>query len=695
MEDSNTTTAPSLVPLLQGIRASKSVDSPPIERRDASYQESVTGGNTDVNFTEVSEYMQSKHAQFYADLLGCYRFLEQENSKLLQLIRANKRPDSPPLRIEKLLDVFSFKIATAKDMHERRTIEEGSVEGRQAFLAKRWKSRYYALLELTECYLNLLKLKTVLEKEVSTINERERDLKLLNELIQNIENIMGPWIVDKDISETGGDLPLKDLGCGESASGSVSSYSEYAANDLVVPLSSVFLMDVLSNHKLCTQKIKQHLELKPQVLHIFRKEKERRDQMKRQCRHLRDELNALRRHYTAACMQLENFGSIRDDDDGNDGDDDDDTQTAISISKLAVRKEEVEEGIEEESLVSTNEVPETVSEVQKLYKYKKKLSIQIRQIQSALREEEAQLALTMKRLQRVTGTIHAFVRLINYKPGASHIEMISHNKLLVNYKDCFILDGIRKAEEGVGVLYSDLGGLVTGCFHDGPVTTVTLGLDAEDLLLSDTEGLALFEVKHLINRFETLDDAEFYVYAFAIACTYSCVINLVEEHPAVELIRREHADSDFMELSKSCVRIENADSFISFLRWLKANKKAREKGQIALLLRLVRQDRIKKIVTHTSWLYFYPLFSSVERDAMADLFQTLRKRTRPNIAETPFTQMLQKSLIGRTRTIIVLNVDLACEQPLENLANLAFANDAVKVTTESSYQLVARFTTHI
>ncbi|EUB62841.1 hypothetical protein EGR_02282 [Echinococcus granulosus] len=689
MEETHSTTTPSCVPLLQGIRASKSVDSPPIESKDVSYQVSATGVNTTVNFTEVSDYLQSKYAQFHVDLLACYQFLEQENVKLLQLIRKNQRPNSPPRRIEKLLNEFSFKIATAKDVHERQTIEEGSVEGRQAFLAKRWKGRYYALLELTECYLNLLKMRSVLEKEVSKSNEKASELKRLNEFILNLEGIVGPWIVDKNKTKTDSDVPLKDLSCGEPVFSKACSYSEYAANDLVVPLSSVFLVDVLSNHKLCTQNIKQLLELKPQILHVFHKEKERRDQLKRQCGHLKDELNALRRHYAAACMQLKNLGSTQDDD----------TQTAISIAELAVRGEEegeeVEDEEEEESQMEADEVTETTPGAQKLVKDKKKLSGQIRELQSALKEEEIQLALVMKRLQRVTGTVHAFVRLLNGKQEASHIQLISHNKLLVNFKDCFILDGICKAEDGNGALYGDLSGLVLDCLHDGPVTIVTLGPSAEDLLLSHTEGLALLEVGHLIGHFETLAETEFYLYAFAISCTNSCMIDLIEEHPAAGPIICEHADPDFMGRSKCCVRIENADGFVSFLRWLNENKDTSGRGQVALFLRLVGQDRIQKTLTHTSWLCFYPLFSSVERDAMAGLFRALQKRARPNVAETSFTRMIQKSLIGRTRTIIVLNVDFDFEQTSETIANLTFANDAVKATTESANQLVAKFFPHV
>ncbi|CDS37086.1 kinesin family member c1 [Echinococcus multilocularis] len=648
----------------------------------------ATGVNTTVNFTEVSDYLQSKYAQFHADLLACYQFLEQENAKLLQIIRENQRQNSPPRRIEKLLNEFSFKIATAKDVHERQTIEEGSVEGRQAFLAKRWKGRYYALLELTECYLNLLKMRSVFEKEVSKSNEKASELKRLNEFILNIEGIVGPWIVDKNNAKTDSDVPLKDLSCGEPVFSKACSYSEYAANDLVVPLSSVFLVDVLSNHKLCTQNIKQFLELKPQILHVFHKEKERRDQLKRQCGHLKDELNALRRHYAAACMQLKNLGSTQDDD----------TQTAISVAELAVRGEEEGEKADEEeegSQMEADEVTERTPGAQKLAKDKKKLSGQIRELQSALKEEEIQLALVMKRLQRVTGTVHAFVRLLNGKQEASHIQLISHNKLLVDFKDCFILDGIRKAEDGNGALYGDLSGLVLDCLHDGPVTIVTLGPSAEDLLLSPTEGLALLEVGHLIGHFETLAETEFYLYAFAISCTNNCMIDLIEEHPAAEPIICDHADPDFMGRSKCCVRIENADGFVSFLRWLNENKDTSGRGQVALFLRLVGQDRIQKTLTHTSWLCFYPLFSSVERDAMAGLFQALQKRARPNAAETSFTQMIQKSLIGRTRTIIVLNLDFDFEQTSETIANLTFANDAVKATTESADQLVAKFVPHV
>ncbi|KAL5107423.1 hypothetical protein TcWFU_002052 [Taenia crassiceps] len=688
MEEAHSTKAPSCVPLLQAIRVVKSTDSPSVERRDASYQDSATGFNTTTNFAEISDHLRSKYAQLYTDLLACYQFLKLENAKLLQLIHGNQRPESPLRRIEKLLNELSFKIATAKDMHERHAIEEGSVEGRQAFLAKRWKRRYYALLELTECYLNLLKNKSALEEEELKSNEKRNDLRLLNELIRSFDNIMGPWIVDKNKTKISEDMPLQDLSCGEPVLVNAHNYSGYAANDLVVPLSSAFLMDVLSNHKLCTQKIKQLSELKPQILHVFHKEKERRDQLKRQCAHLRDELNALRRHYAAACEQLKNLGSAQDDD----------TQRVVSLAELATgRKEEEEEGAEkeEESCMNKDEVTETVSGVKELCKDKKKLISQICAIQSALKEEDVQLTLIMKRLQQVTGTVHAFARLINDKPKGCNIKLISQNKLLVNFKDCFILDGIRKAKEGNDALYSDLSGLVTNCLQDGPVTTVTLGPGAEDLLLSDTEGLALLEVRHLICHFETLTSTDFYLYAFAVTCTYNSIINLVEEHPAAKPIHYGHSDPDFMEMSKICVRIKNTDGFVSFLCWLNENKGTRKKGQVALLLRLVGQDRIQKTVTHASWLCFYPLFSSVERDAMASLFQALQKRVRLDVAETPFTQMIQKSLIGRTRTIIVLNVDFDGEQTSETTANLTFANDAVKATTEAAEQLAERIIPHI
>ena len=684
MEETTSVAAPPCVPLLQGIRASKSGESSSAERYETSQQDSSNGLNAASNFSETSERIQTKYASFYVKLLSCFKFLEQANAKLLQLIRTNERPSSPPISIEKLLDDFSFKIATAKDMHERQAIEDGFVAGRQAFLAKRWKGRYHTLLDLTECYLNLLRIKSALEKEKPESNTKLGELIYLNEIIHILDGVIGPWTINKIGCETGESILLNDLSCGESCSGENRTYSEYVENDLVVPLSSVFLVDVLSNHRLCAQNIKQHVDVKPQLLHVFHKEKERRDQLKAQCSHLKNEIYALKKHYVAACRQMKSLECMKVDD----------SPTAVSNTEppdLGEIEEYEEVEIEEdENPFDVTEVTKTMTELQRLSTDTKKLSSQIREIQSALKEEEMQLALIMKRLQRVTGTVHAFVRIFNDKSETCHIDKISHNKLLLDFKDCFIVDGINKAEDGIVELYSAFSGLVTECLHDGPITTITLGLDSEDLLLSPTEGLALLEVKHLISHARSIGDADLYLYAFAVACTDIAMLNLVAEHPEAETICYEHGDPGFIERSVSCVRIESADSFARFLKWLNSNKPSREGYQITVCIRLVRQVRKPKAILHASWLCFFPIITSCERDALADIFQSLRKRNRPNITENFLTKIQQKSLVGRSRTIIVLNIDFNNDKPVEIIQNLTFVNDAVKSTTEFADQLGVR-----
>ncbi|VDN11631.1 unnamed protein product [Dibothriocephalus latus] len=198
-----------------------------------------------------------KYKYFHARLLECYRFLERENTALLRAVQKNQPISESPKQIEELLDEFAFKVARKKDAHEKQAIRQASIEGRQAFMAKRWKSRYYSL---------------------------ER----LDWIVDEVKRLLTPSSIYFQVSAHSG-RAVEDLSCDEGYSSDI-KYSDYAANDFVVPVSSIFLVDLLANHLVCEQRLKQQADSKPHLMHMLRREKKRRNYQKNQCSRLEDEV---------------------------------------------------------------------------------------------------------------------------------------------------------------------------------------------------------------------------------------------------------------------------------------------------------------------------------------------------------------------------------------------------------------------
>ncbi|VDD79897.1 unnamed protein product [Mesocestoides corti] len=614
---------------------------------------------------DISGFSPSKYKRLYSDLQFCYRFLGQANYELLHLIRSNRRPKSPPHQIEKLLDSFAFKVATIKDNHERKKIQEASLKCSQNFMAKRWRDRYYILLKLTESYLNLLSIQSDIEVKDTCATENAVALKSLSAVLKNMEDVMQPWIVNKNQSERSG-LPVKDLGCGEQIDSVNQSYSDYEENDFIVPLSSEFLLDLIANHKDCTQRIKQQLDIRPRILHILRKEKDRRNQLKKQCMHLKEKITTLRKQYMTLCSRLHDLESIRG------------YARPIIYLKPIIGDLPEEEEWSSDTFSEDGIVPDTET----LVNDDNMLDARLLEVKRTLQEEEAQQAFISKRLQRATGTVHAFARLLDARPQTCHVDVISHNKILINSNTCFVLDGVHSAANGNRQLFAMFCGLVGNCLHGHPTNIITTGGGAEELLLSHTDGLAVLTIAHLIDLMNSKTELDFYIYAFGFVCTESGITNLISKHPAAEVINCEHADPAFSDVCDTCVRIESSRDLAKFLRWLREDRVMGSKGQIAVLLRLVGQDRLSKTVLHTSWTSFYPLFSSAERDALSSLFNALRRRNQFKVSESPFTQLLQKTIVGKSRTIIVLNLGFERAHLNMALRDLHFANDAIKATTE-------------
>lgn len=690
MGEHTITTNATFVPYLQGLRAAKSTDCLLLEdtltrslcRDTTDAAHAITATTTTVEVAAPNSSLTasaSKYKFFYTDLLSCYRFLEQENDNVLKLIRAKQKPTAPPRRIDKLLDEFAFKVAISKDTHERETIQEASTEGRQAFMAKRWKARYCTLLDLTECHFNLLKLQSNHEAAGGYSQERTQNLQLIDNALHELTEVLGPWVVDKSYSDFSG-FPVKDLNCGEQPSIGNTSYSDYIENDFVVPLSSVFLVDLLANHKLCYQRIKQQLDVKPQILHVLRKEKDRRNQLKQQCAHLKEEIAALDKYYESVCVRLRELES---------GESEVQRKSSVLTQEAthSLRKQNEDDYKANKAGIEDTENPDdlAISETDALAKEGRALDARIREAQCALREEEVQQSLIQKRLQRITGTVHAYARLYHENRSSCNLEIVSQNKLVVNDSTCFILDSVKKASECNNYdLYTNFNSMPNSCLSGHPSTIITIGKDAEETLFAPKDGLAFFSITSLIDLMNTKAESEFFLYIYALVFTDHGVVNLTKSHSTANTIHCEHGDPSFIDSTARCVRIDSSRAFTVFLNWLDHNRDSRPEGQLALALRVYGQNRLLKKTTHSSWLCFFPLSCSTERDALGRVFSALRRRTRPNFHESLFTQLMQKCLYGLSRTHLVLNLDLTHNNFSAAMADLAFANDAVKTTTETA-----------
>ncbi|VDL88448.1 unnamed protein product [Schistocephalus solidus] len=620
-----------------------------------------------------------KYKYFHARLLECYRFLEGENAVLLRAVQKNQQVSEPSKQIDELLDEFAFKVASKKDAHEKQAIREASIEGRQAFMAKRWKSRYYSLLESSDILGKLMSAQKFLQGEAETdLEKRER----LDWILDEVKRLLLPSSVDFKVSVTSG-RAVEDLTCDES-SGTDIKYSDYTANDFVVPLSSIFLVDLLANHLLCEQRLKQQADSKPHLIHMLRREKKRRNYHKNQCSRLEDEVFLMEKYL----KQLDKLKRRLT----TDGDESASTLRPGGVEPKPTDIASYQEQTEEE----------ITAELDILEKESARIDDKIKELESVLKEEETQRRTTLKRLQVLTGTISVCCKIDSHDPSC--LEQMGNDKLLVHVPSpptqgqltsqqseaatviqCFIFDTVCGPGSGNCDVFKNIELLVTMALHGQPVSVLVCGPDEREnshTLYGRPEnggepGLAQLCVNQIFDSSRKRSRWTYTYHAFALICGASEVYNLLADHAKRTPLNITPDESEFLQAGTFGLRIASPSDFDSVIVLIndKMRSSRRPPGYLFLILRIHSQHTGDPDRSVTSWLYLadlssgqqpeptQPLTDSESIDCacgravgkLNSLFVALRWRKRPNFKECPLTQLMQPMLTGLTPQVTINN----------------------------------------
>ncbi|KAL7059449.1 hypothetical protein AAHC03_013675 [Spirometra sp. Aus1] len=649
-----------------------------------------------------------KYKYFHARLLECYRFLEGGNAALLRSVQKNQQVNETPKQIEELLDEFAFKVASKKDAHEKQAIREASIEGRQAFMAKRWKSRYYSLLESSDILGKLMAAQKFLQEEAGADPAKNEKLDWI---LDEVKSLLLPSSVNLKVSAHSG-RAVEDLSCDELSSSDI-KYSDYAANDFVVPLSSIFLVDLLANHLLCEQRLKQQTDSRPHLIHMLRREKRRRNYHKNQCSRLEDEVFLMEKYL----KQLEKLKSRLI----TDGDRTASTLRSGGVEPKASRGNDTAEQTEEE----------ITAEIDILEKESARIDEKIKELESVLKEEETQRRTTLKRLQVLTGTISVCCKIDGHMPSC--LEQMGNDKLLVHVPSppaqmqltsqqseaatviqCFIFDAVCGPGSGNCDVFKNIELLVSMSLHGQPVSVLVCGPDEREnsrMLYGATEkggepGLAHLCVSQVFEASRRKSRWNYTYNAFALICGATEVYNILADHSQRTPLNISPDDSEFIQAGTFCLQIASPSEFDSMLIWL--NEKVRSTrcppGYLFIILRIHSQHMGDPERSVTSWLYLADLSScqqpestqpftdseGIERACgqavgkLNSLFVALRWRKRANFKECPLTQLMQPMLTGLSRCLIVLSVSSDPTNLQKTLAHLHFGTNAVQATVEAS-----------
>ncbi|KAA3682056.1 uncharacterized protein DEA37_0012228 [Paragonimus westermani] len=366
----------------------------------------------------------AKYKYFYHRLYKCLCHLEAENHKLLEAIQQKVRVTGEPKRLDELLDEFAFKVASKKDAHEKSLTVQATTEGQQVYMAKRWKMRYLNLLGIASLFES--KFREILPDEdkrdgqnllapPSNKNEHQNGERSFFDEVLSI-----PWDLHANL-ETELQNAVEDIDCKVDQDKRLPSSYEF--DDMTIFISTVFIQDLLANHNLHAEEIKRQNEIKTRLLHVLKKTKEQRNQLKKYVTDQELEIQLLEKNIqnTESLMFLSKQ-SHTPIDPRNGGHSTRYKSSHKVLSPSSTPLSQMREASQEPWLLECRELDNLKAEV-KLLEFRKL------ELEGMLREEEQQRRILSKRLQDLVGTIHVSCRI---KPHPNnYLQIVSDDKLLV------------------------------------------------------------------------------------------------------------------------------------------------------------------------------------------------------------------------------------------------------------------------
>ncbi|TPP66355.1 Kinesin protein [Fasciola gigantica] len=686
--------------------------------------------------TGTNELSGTKYKFFYNRLYKCLCFLEEENRKLLQAVQNKVRVNGEPKRLEDLLDEFAFKVAKKKDAYETSLTAQATSEGQQAFMAKRWKMRYHNLLDLAQIFEK--RLEQIDSGNIKPVHNGDQDLG--SDFFD--EAVALPWDLKMNFDEALQNA-VDDITC-DSKQETGRQASTYEFNDFTIPISSVFIQDLLANHNRCVEQINNQNEIKCRLFHVLKKTKEQRNQLKKYVMEQENEIQFMERkieEVEEAIRQREKTQTTNDE---------------IKVDKKKSPAESDSQNSNPENIPL--EISQEHEEMEKLQAEVKMLEYRKRELEGMLAEEEQQRRRLSKRLQDLVGTIHVSCRIRPHPDN--YLQVVSDDKLLfpkslpitVNKPNelgymgtdqmrCFIFEKVLGPGCGHYEIFKKLGQPLTQCLDGHNLCVMTYGpkksgksftmfgngpVQKPGDSVEVTKGIAQDAVHLLLSlaRQRTAWSYEIQVSAFSVndygvtdllkdnKCSFlkavKSPINVIEndesgaQHKAVQLTIGSDFDNLVQSVRENQMKKSGQSTHLIIKLTIEGYQKSTRNAAVHSTLLLAdlaswekrySADELEMVTSQATpvvepSLKITPTTPKVNTGvnqsllALSRVFTALRKRKVPAFKDSMLTQLLKPVLTGDSKCFLVITINSDPNEFTSTLASLQFAQNAMQATTK-------------
>ncbi|KER31279.1 hypothetical protein T265_02462 [Opisthorchis viverrini] len=616
----------------------------------------------------------SKYKFYYNRLYKCLCFLEAENLKILEAIQRKVRLNGEPKRLEELLDDFAFQVAGKKDAYEKTLTSQATIDGQQAFMGRRWKSRYLKLLELVLLLEARGKRGITNEGSQAGLGPKADSFghALETEFFNDV--LTTPWDPEHRQEAAIKDA-VNDVALNNDSPKGRRRASTYEFDDLAISISSVYIQDLLAHHNLYAEEIKHQNEMKCRLSHLLHKTKEQRNQLKKYVSEQESRIQAIEKNIQETEEAILQKKAPRAT--SANSQDENDVVGRQSVGQLQTRIStpvlEVHEAAKQMQLTKTHEMNKLQSEIKLLECHK-------RDLEGMLREEEQQRRLLSKRLHDIIGSIRVSCRI---KPHPeNYLQVISDDKLLfpkslpsssdadqdtarpairldTDQLRCFIFENVVGPGSGHHEIFRKVSQSLTRCLDgcnlcvmtygprkSGKTFTMFGGLSARKITNNRAEiakGIAQDTVHLLLSLVNQRTEWKYSVYLRAMAVDDERLVDLLKEEK--HCFTTTHAlaiRDDSICMNIKAVEISSALEFDRYINLVRESERANQNMHLILKLVIVGGSKHTKEKSSYSTIILADLASwekrcNTEESEMLAVQNTPTgsEANSPNIASIP------------------------------------------------------------
>ncbi|KAA0184327.1 Kinesin family member C1 [Fasciolopsis buskii] len=682
--------------------------------------------------TGTNELSGTKYKFFYNRLYKCLCFLEEENRKLLQAVQNKVRVSGEPKCLEELLDEFAFKVAKKKDVYETSQTAQATSEGQQAFMAKRWKMRYHNLLDLAQIFQK--KLENIDGEKIKYVPNKDQELNA-----DFFDEALGlPWDPKVNFEDALRNAVDDIAYNAEPVTGRQASTYEF--NDFTIPISSVFIQDLLANHNRCVEQINNQNEIKCRLFHVLKKTKEQRNQLKKYVMEQENEIQFMESKIKDIEDALRNREKELTTDAG----------TKLDEKKILTSPSSSDN--------SPEHTPQEHEKVDALEAEVKMLELRKRELEGMLAEEEQQRRRLSRRLQDLVGTIHVSCR-IRPHPN-NYLQVVSDDKLLfpkslpaavskpnglgytgTDQMRCFIFEKVLGPGTGHYEIFKKLGQPLTQCLDGHNLCVMTYGprksgktftmfgngplqksIDSTEI----TKGIAQDAVHLLLSLARQRTAWSYDIQVSALSVNDDGITDLLKDNKCslLKTVKSTMSTLEDDELSTQhkAVQLTVGSDFDNLVQSVRETQMRKTGHSTHLIIKLViegYQKSAKEVTVHSTLLLadlasWEKRFNTDELEmvtsqstpdiepgyqstptttkvstgvnqsllALSRVFTALRKRKVPAFRDSMLTQMLRPVLSGDSKCFLIITINSDPNEFTSTLASLQFAQNAMQATTK-------------